>query len=189
MANILDIFRTHTGNRLLRRSEELTGQKREELLKSFQLLFPLLLGLLRSKKEIGKPKMENLTSYIEKAELLSDGSKLSVTLFSNEELNAIANLSKIYQVDSDNFKKCIYISTAVLSGIINSILGKNPKATFTEVIGTIAGDSSKFDKSFVQILVKNSDSPNFINSSEEIALNPESNNDDESILGGFTGGK
>lgn len=189
MANILDIFRTHTGDRILERGEELTGLKKDELLKTHQVLFPLLLGVMRSKKEIEKPEMEKLISYIEKEDLIKDGTRLSGTLYSSDEFDSIASLGKIIKVNSENFIKGVYISTAILSAIVNGIMENNSQAKFSEVIGTLLGETSKFDKSFIQLLVKNSDSPNLINSSEEIALNPESNDDDESILGGFTGGK
>lgn len=189
MANILDIFRTHTGGRLLAQSSKITELNEQELKRAYTLLLPSILAICQSKNEIEEITSQNLIEFIEEQDLVKEGKKVSDHLLNKEQINNLDNCNILIDLEKESFHNVILISTGIISVIINELVRTNDHTDFREVIGSLSGDNTKFDKSFINLLVKNSDDPNLIESSEEIALKPDKDDNDSSILGGYTGGR
>lgn len=189
MANILDIFRTHTGGRLLAQSSEITELNEQELKRAYTLLLPSILTICQSKTEIKEITSQNLIEFIEEMDLVKEGKKVSDSLLNKEQINIIDGCSVLVDIGKESFHDVVLISTGIISVIINELLKTNENADFKEIIGSLSGDNTNFDRSFINLLVKNNDDPNLIESSEEIALKPDKDDNDSSILGGYAGGR
>ena len=189
MANILDLFRTHTGDRLLNRSIEITNLNKEEIHSSFLIILPSLLAIMKTRKSIENKISINVIKFIQEADLISEGKKVTEKIIAQAQIDNLKKCSVIPGISEEKFKDFIDISTGILSVIISQILKDNNHLGFTDVIRTLTGEETKADKAFIQALVKNSDNPDFIDSSEEISFNTKKDDNDESILGGYTGGK
>ena len=189
MANILDIFRTHTGSRLVSQSSKLTKLNDHELKRAYTLSLPAIIAICQTKNEIKGIETPGLIEFIEKHDLVKTGEKVSESLLNEEQIEILTNCNVLIDIDRKSFYDITQISTGIISVIVHEILKRNDHAELQEVLGSLNGDNTKYDKAFINLLVKNNDDPNLINSSEEIALKPDKDDDDPSILGGYTGGR
>jgi len=186
MANILDIFRTQTGTKLLEKSNNITGIHIELLQKAFVFTFPTLLNIYSTKisSEIEKPK--DLVAFIENENLIEFGKKETKNVLNQKEQKFILAFSEILAVENKSFKDILHISTAVISVIISEIEEKY-NAEYSGIVKTLQGLDMIYNEAFVKVLIKNADDPNFIENSENISLTKDTK--DSSILGGYAGGR
>ncbi len=198
MANILDIFRTHGGDRLLDISCEETGLSKPEIKRALLFTFPLLLSIHKSKCEAGDNRFKDISNnlnsflgYLQSENLSQSGEAVLEILISDNQKEKICSLSRMLSINESSLEKILNITAASLFSIIKEIINKRSlkREDHCVLLDTLAGINSKYDKDFVAVLVKNDDSPGIIDSAEEIALNPDRKDKDDSILGGYTGGK
>ncbi len=190
MANILDIFRTHTGEQLLKRcSSEIGEDKIEDFQQAFIYLFPTLLVCFEKTEEIPETDPANLIQFIEKGHFISSGKKVVSGTLNEELLEIIHSGRKLINIDQSNFQKLTYVAAGVLSCIIHEIKSNEKDARLSEIIRTLSGSDIKYDSAFINTLIKENDNANLIDSSEKIALDSDNDKDDQSILGGYAGGR
>ncbi|SDR83256.1 hypothetical protein [Gramella sp. MAR_2010_147] len=188
MANILDIFRTYAGERLLEQSCSLTSLEKEKLQKVFVQSLPALLSLYMTNGVPDNSRPNNLIEFIENGDLIEFGERELNLLLDKKEQKVFLDLFVLIDLNLETFKKVIYISTAILTLIISEIRDKN-EVEISNILKTLAGIETIYDENFVKVLIKNQDDPNFIDNSEEITLGRKDGSGDKSILGGYTGGR
>lgn len=189
MANILDIFSTHTGERLLRRSVSIANINKTDLHNAYIAILPLMLAILKTKKSNEKIEYQDLMHFIDEGDILREGKKVNRSIFSDEQFKAMNNLSQLLGLSPENSDHVINISAGFLWVLIQEIQEQNTNIEYNEIIRNLTGEESKLEKEFIGVLVKNSDDPGFIDNAEEIALKNRKKGNDDSILGGYTGGR
>jgi len=189
MANILDIFQTQTGEKLLTRSSEITKLEPKVLENAFIFMFPALLSHFKNNAEAEIYKETgDLVDLIENRDILSFGKEKSVSLFTDLQEEIFLEFAPILNTEESKFQKVFFIAVAVLTVIISE-MNKTNKRNLPEILNTLSGLNTKYNKDYIQVLIKNPEDPNFINTSEEITLGTNKDDDDPSILGGYTGGR
>ncbi len=188
MANILDIFRTHTGEKLLKRSIKKTGVEKKELEKAFIMALPSLLSSVRKTRNFDS-KSFHLVEYIEKEDLVKSGKSSVENFLNTDELNKLLECSVILEIEKETFEKVIHISAGILSVIITQMNKETNQNDTAEILRSLSGLEVTFDQAFINTLIKDEERPNFINSAEKIALGKDKDDNDQSILGGYTGGR
>lgn len=188
MANILDIFRTHTGKRLVERSRELTDLEAETLQQAYIYTLPALLTVYERKDFTDKEEPKNLIKFIENGNPVDFGKEKTKFLLKESEKKIILDFSQILKMEKDNFEIILHISAAVIAVIISEIKDKR-NAEVRDILKTLCGLDTKYDEDFINVLIKNPDDANIIESSEEISLSNNKDDNDPSILGGYAGGR
>ena len=189
MANILDIFRTQTGEKLLTRSSKITQLETKAIENAFIYMFPALLSHFKNNAEAeNHEKTVDLLDLIENGDIINFGKEKTESLITGTQQKIFLQYAQILNTEESEFQKILYISVAVLT-IIISEMNKKENRKFSEIFRTLTGLGTKHNKDFIQVLIKNPEDPNFIDSSEEIALGNSKSDDDPSILGGYTGGR
>lgn len=187
MANILDIFRTQTGKRLLEKSRDITGLEIETLQRAFIYTLPALLTLYEKKGISDNDKPKDLINSIEKENLADFGKQETEYLFTSSEKKIILVFSSILNIKKETFETILHISSGIIAIIISEIKEKE-NAELEDILKTLCGTDIKHEEDFVKVLIKNPNDANIIESREEIALGKK-NDDDPSILGGYAGGR
>jgi len=188
MANILDIFRTRAGHLLVEKSIEITGIEDSRIQQALTCLLPSLLSIY-SAKDISKIKManENLISFLKNVDLIHQGKEEAELFLTDAKKNSFLHLSEALEVEEDSFKKLFYVSIALLSQIISEM--KNKASDLDGILKTLSGTDLKYHDDFINILSKDSTEPGIIDNVEEISLGKQEDDEDPSILGGYTGGR
>lgn len=186
MANILDIFLTRTGNRLLEKSQEITKLDSGVLKKSFVYSLPSLL-VIYSKSEFKNDKHNNLIALIENEDILQAGKQNAQSL-TDPEIQVFLQYAEILDVEKKDLKDILYLSLAVLTSIISEMM-ENSDLKFQDIIKTLSGLETKNSEAYLKVLLKNAEDPNIIDNREEILLGRKNKDDDQSLLGGYTGGR
>lgn len=191
MANILDIFRTHTGEILLQKASRLTRLKEEQTRQVFTFSLPAILVALQNRSDLNTTvKHRNLITYIEDDGLISSGKENLEHFVDNKKLEALGRCHVYAGLSRDQFQSLLSISAGVLASVISQIQKDNENVEFLEVIETLCGYNTKYERAFIKSLIKNEDDPNLIESSDKIALDHDNDNDDDqSLLGGYAGGR
>lgn len=198
MANILDIFRTHSGDKLVEKTCEETGLSKPEAKRALLFTFPLLLSIHKSKCETGDNHFKDIskdlhefTGYLQEDNLSYAGESVLHIMISDNQKEKICSLSRMLAINESSLEKILNITAAALFSIIKEITIKRSlkREDHCVLLDTLAGINAKYTKDFVAVLVKNDDSPGIIDTAEEISLSPDNNDKDDSILGGYTGGK
>lgn len=187
MANILDIFRTQTGKKLLEKSRDVTGLEIETLQHTFVYILPALLTLYRKKGISDNDKPKHLIAFIENGKLSNFGKQETEYLLTSSEKKIILDFSEILDIKKEDFETILHISVGITAIIISEIKEKT-NAELEDILKTLCGTDIKHDQDFVKVLMKNSNDANIIESGEEIALGKK-NDDDPSLLGGYVGGR
>lgn len=196
MANILDIFRTHTGKKLLESAEEETGLSEKELQRVFLFGFPLIISIHHSNCDSGSKNLKELIEGLQElnlsnsSEALKKGEIIFPNLLSNARREKVIALSRIFGLNEKAFEKILKITVGVTFGVIAQITSsKNLKREdHCKLLDTLSGFSSVYENELVKIFTRHDDSGNLIKTEEEIALGKEKDND-QSILGGYSGGR
>ncbi len=192
MANILDIFRTYSGKKLIERAQSETKLSDDELKRSFSVSLPIILAVFHKNDDlINRVHALDNTSFIdhlEKNDLIKSGEDVfgKLELEINKELQAFDNIMDLQKNDST---KIFNISAAVVFKIVSEIKENEPKAKISEIIESLLGLSSAFEKAFINCIVKNPNSAGIIDPSEKIFLGDEEKGGDQSIIGGYSGGR
>ncbi|AVR46440.1 hypothetical protein C7S20_14855 [Christiangramia fulva] len=198
MANILDIFRTHSGHRLLERTAEQTGISENEVNRAFLLALPTLLGIHLEQCASGKShfqearkEFQGFIDFIETEDLCHQGEKVMNLLLTANQQDKISSFSKVIGISQSAYEKVLKISCGAIFSILTEITENKSlkREDHCELVHSLAGISTKFDREFIMTLIKNEDSPHLIDSAEKIALDREDDEDEQSILGGYTGGR
>ncbi len=198
MANILDIFRTHSGNQLLERATEETSLLKTEASRAFLFALPSLLSVHKSQCETGagkfadaKREFKSFIDFIEAEDICISGKKVLNLLLTPNQFEKFSGFSRLLGISQNDLEKILEISAGALFSILTEISAKKSlkREDHCELLDSLAGISTKFDKDFINTLVKNEDSPHLIDSAEKISLDSEDDDDDLSILGGYTGGR
>lgn len=196
MANILDIFRTHTGKKLLESAGEETGLSEKELQRVFLFGLPFIISVHRSQCDNGNNNLKELTEGLQEidltnsSEVMKKGEVIFPNLLSNSRREKFIALSRSFGIDEKPFEQSLKISTGVIFGIIAQVTSnKNLKREdHCKLLDTLSGFSSVYEQELVKVFTRHDDSGNLIKTEEEIALGRE-NDHDQSILGGYSGGR
>ncbi|MCB7480036.1 hypothetical protein [Christiangramia sediminis] len=188
MANILDIFRTQTGKKLLERSREITELDVGTVQQAFIFTLPALLTIYEKKEFTFNEQPKDLIKFIENENLVDFGKEKTELLLESSEKKIILDFSQILEINKVNFEMILHISAAVIAIIISEIR-ENKNAEARDISKTLCGLDTKYNEDFVKVLIKNPDDANIIDSREEIALNKNWDDNDPSILGGYAGGR
>ncbi|MCM8570241.1 hypothetical protein NE848_12680 [Gramella jeungdoensis] len=189
MANILDVFRTHTGERLVERTGELIKLDKQKIERALVFTLPALLSVFQKNEEFLMGGSSNLISLVEKGDLILEGDKTLKQHLSEEQLESLKRNASLLKIDEQSFQDILKIAAAFLSGVIAQMKETEKDSETVDLLRTLSGQDVKYDKVFIRTLVKNEDSPDIIDSSEEIALGRKKDDNDESILGGYSGGR
>lgn len=198
MANILDIFRTHSGHGLLDRSSDETGLTKTEISRAFTLLLPSLLSIHKTQCDNGSGKFgdiqkeaKNFMEYIEDEDFCHIGEKMLNLLLTPNQIEKFIDSSKFLNINQAGFEKLTQISAGVLFSILSEISERKSlkREDHTELLDSLAGINTKFDRDFIKTLIKDDDSPHLIDSAEKISLDSEDDDDEQSIIGGYSGGR
>lgn len=198
MANILDIFRTHSGHRLLDRSSDETGLTKPEISRAFAFLLPGLLSIHKTQCDNGSGKfgdikngLKTFLAFLEEENFCHTGEKMLHLLLTPNQIEKFIDASKLLDINRNGFEKLIQISAGVLFSILSEISERKSlkREDHTELLDSLAGINTKFDRDFIKTLIKDDDSPHLIDSAEKISLDSEDDDDDQSIIGGYSGGR
>jgi len=188
MANILDIFRTQTGNKLLERSRKITDLDIETIQRAFIFTLPALLTIYEKKEITYNEQPKDLIKFIENENLVDFGKEKTEFLLESSEKKILLDFSQILEINKVKFEMILHISAAVIAIIISEIREKK-NAGVRDILKTLCGLDTKYDEDFVKVLIKNPGDANIIDSREEISLNKNRDDNDPSILGGYAGGR
>ncbi|WP_300439828.1 hypothetical protein [Christiangramia sp.] len=187
MANILDILLTRTGDRLLEKSQEITKLDSEVFKKSFVYSLPSLLIIYSNKSEFKTGKHNNLIALIENEDIIQAGKQNAQSL-TDPEIQVFLQYAEILDVEKKDLKDILYLSLAILTSIISEMM-ENSDLKFQDIIKTLSGLETKNSEAYLKVLLKNAEDPNIIDNREEILLGRKNKDDDQSLLGGYTGGR
>lgn len=197
MANILDIFRTHTGHSLLERTTEETGLSENEVKRAFLLTLPSLTSTHLGQCETGnshfkevRKELQSFTEFVEADDICHLGEKVVNLLLTPNQFEKISGFARVIGIPQSAFEKIIHISGGAIFSILTEITESKAlkREDHCELVESLAGISTKFDREFIKTLIKNEDSPHLIDSAEKISLDSE-DDDEQSILGGYSGGR
>ncbi|MDX1542481.1 MAG: hypothetical protein R3214_00935 [Christiangramia sp.] len=189
MANILDIFRTHTGERLITRAGELTLLDKQEIERAFIFTLPALLSIFRKTEGLSLEQAQDLISFIEKADLTSEGEKILNQHLNKDQFQNLKSCADMLEIDKEAFQNILNISAAFLAATITQMNKIEKDVKVSDLIPTLSGQDVKYDEAFISTIVKHDESPGIIDSSEKIALGHKKDDNDQSILGGYSGGR
>jgi len=182
MANILDLFKISSG-------KELIQNTRKELNLDEDLVLQIVASLLPwsiSKVDHSTSSKSNAKfSYLKFADLLKESS-----ITSSEDKKLMNSfLENTFKIEGNNSVKFTTIAENIIVSIISEIQSINGKLELNEIKRTLLGASEKASEEFVKVITSGAnDSADLIKPAGRIALENKDSSED-SILGGFTGGK
>ena len=119
------------------------------------------------------------------ADLLNESSIIS----SEDKKLMNSFLENTFKIEANNSVKFTTIAESLTVSIISEILSINGQLKLTEIKRTLLGASEKASEEFIKVITSGAnDSADFIKPAGRIALEDKDSSED-SILGGFTGGK
>lgn len=182
MANILDLFKIHFGNELIQNTHEELNLDRELVLQIFAYLVPWSI----SKIDLSTyNKSDAKFSDLKFEDLLKDSS-----IISSEDKKVMNSfLEDTFEIESNSSVKITTIAENFTVSIISEIQSRNSKLELSEIKRTLLGASEKTSAEFIKVIMSEAnDSGNLIKPAGRIALEDKDSSED-SILGGYTGGK
>ena len=182
MANILDLFKISSGKELIQNTHEELNLDKELVLEIFASLLPWTISRVElSKSRSALAKFSDLKFE----DLLKDSS-----IISSEDKKVMNSfLEDTFEIESNNSLKFITIAENITVSIISEIQSRNSKLELTEIKRTLLGASEKASAEFIKVIMSGAnDSGNLIKPAGRIALE-EKDSSEDSILGGYTGGK
>ncbi|WP_405198811.1 hypothetical protein [Christiangramia sp. LLG6405-1] len=182
MANILDLFKISSGKQLIQNTHEELNLDKELILEIFASLLPWTISRVDHSTS---SKSDAKFSDLNFADLLNETS-----IISSEDKKVMNSLLlNTYKVESNNSARFINIAENIIGSIISEIQSINGKLELTEIKRTLLGASEKASEEFIKVITSGAnDSADLIKPAGRIALEDKDSSED-SILGGFTGGK
>lgn len=182
MATILDLFKIAAGKDLIQNTRKDLHLKEDLVLNVFASLLPWAVSIVEinsSEKSVKK------FSEIAYKDLLHDRSFISSE--NKEVMQSL--LEQTYEVPSNSSAKLLSIAVNVIATIISEIQSRTPGLEMTEIRKTLLGYSETASDELVKVISsEGEDSGNLIRPAGRIALENQDSSED-SILGGYTGGK
>ncbi|MFV9484708.1 hypothetical protein ACNI3T_12750 [Christiangramia sp. ASW11-125] len=182
MANILDLFKISSGKELIQNTHKELNLEEDLVLQIFASLLPWTISrveLSESRSALAK------FSDLKFADLLKESS-----IISSEDKKVMNSLLlNTFKVESNNSARFLNIAENIIVSIISEIQSINGQLELTEIKRTLLGASEKSSEEFIKVITSGSnDSADLIKPAGRIALEDKDSSED-SILGGFTGGK
>ncbi|WP_026916100.1 hypothetical protein [Christiangramia portivictoriae] len=182
MATILDLFKISAGKDLIQNTRKELNLEEDLLLQIFASLLPWAVSIAETNSS---EKLVKKFNEIEYKDLLYDRSSISSE--NKEVMHTL--LEQTYEVPSDSSAKLICIAENVAVIIISKIQSRTPGLEMTEIRKTLLGYFETASDEFVKVISsEGDDSGNLIRPAGRIALENQDSSED-SILGGYTGGK
>lgn len=208
MASILDLLNTNTGESLIKKASEQTSENQETVNTVLGLALPLLLSAMKSNlnsdegaeslyKALNSDKhdgslIENSNS-MDPEYLQNEGDRIVNHILGSEKKEQISSsLSSALNINKDSLSTILKMTAPVLLSILGSQKRKDniPKEGLEGLLGTVLGSNSRHDNSFLETLLDNDGDGRIIDDISGMILGGNnSGKSDDSILGGFTGGK
>ena len=197
MANILDIFRTHVGNELVEKTFEETRLNPKEIHRAYIFTLPFVLSVHRSKCDQGTNHSKEFASELEKIQLTNlpklkeTGEKIFANMFSSARQEKIIALSRDLGISEKSLEKILKISCGLIFAILSQISSRKnlKREDHCKLLDSLSGVNAVYEQDVAKLFTQHDDSGNLIHTEEEIALGSDENEDDESILGGYAGGR
>ena len=182
MANILDLFKISSGKQLIQNTHEKLNLDKELVLEILASLLPWTISrveLSEARSALAKFSDSKFDDLLKESSIISSEDK--------KVINSL--LENTFQVDSNNSTIFINIAENIIVSIISEILSINGQLELIEIKETLLGASEKASEEFIKVITSGSnDSADLIKPAGRIALEDKDSSED-SILGGFTGGK
>lgn len=189
MATILDIFRTQAGDTLIERTNITTGIDPDKLHKFFSAFFPLILSVSEEQNFHANKISTELLTFLKDDDLLVQSKKISEN-WNHENIDqASAKISELFGIQESNRVKLYEISFSFINILVNEIQSKNSTLKISEIIQTLLGKTQVAVQEFIDCIVKDSKEANLIDNPNRISLGEKNDDSDQSILGGYTGGR
>ncbi|TQI70903.1 hypothetical protein JM79_1828 [Gramella sp. Hel_I_59] len=182
MANILDLFKISSGKELIQNTRKELNLDEDLVLQIFASLLPWSISKVDHSTS---SKSDAKFSDLKFADLLSESSIISAE--DKKLINSF--LENAFKIEANNSVKFTIIAENITVSIISEIQSINGKLELTEIKRTLLGASKKASEEFVKVITSGAnDSADLIKPAGRIALEDKDSSED-SILGGFTGGK
>ena len=182
MANILDLFKISKGKELIQNTHAELKLDNELVLEIFASLLPWTISrveLSKSRTALAKFSDSKFDDLLRESSIISSENK--------KVMNSL--LEDTFKVESHSSQKFITIAENITVSIISEILSLDGKLELTEIKQTLLGASEKASEEFLKVITSGSnDTADLIKPAGRIALEDKDSSED-SILGGFTGGK
>lgn len=206
MASILDILHTPAGKLLIKRVSDRSGENPERVATALAIILPVTLGALKQNlqdkefsDELGnwltkKQKMLHDKLREEKSEeLYAEGLKISSTILGKNRDEISGLVGNILEIKTEKIKEMLIMSVPVIINILGNQQRKEniQKEEFEELVASVMGCNSSYEKSLVESLLEGKDQEaNIIENVSGIILGGGKRGKKKgSILGGYTGGK
>ena len=189
MANILDIFRSYAGDKLIERSSIISGVQEEKLLDFYSSVFPIIITQIPSENLKRAPGTQKLIAFLEAPEFPEQCKQLvkdNLEATFNEDLKAKA-FDKIIEKSAQD--KLFTLAVASAFVLIKEIHASNTSLDYGVIKRTLLGFDQSASNEFVACIVKNKEGAHLIDNPNKIALSDKHDDSDQSILGGYAGGR
>lgn len=189
MATILDIFRTYAGEKLVERTTVISGLQETKILEFYSAVLPAIIVKLPSEKLKRAPGSLKLIDFLESPEMPEKSMQLV-----NDNLDAafIENLkftALTSEMDASMADKLLHFATSSIFILMKEIHATNTMLDYESIKKTLLGFEQSALKEFVDCIVKNKEGAHLIDNPNKIALSEKNDDSDQSILGGYAGGR
>lgn len=203
MASILDVLNTNLGKDLIKKASNETGESSEKVSSVLSMVMPIILGNFKNKIQEGSTgilyellkvapdpyKFLKTFSKKESSEILDCGEEYNEILLGDN----ISIISETIGVSLDINPTAVQQITKIAIPVIVAILSIQKKeeqlrdTDMESLIDSALGSSSAYNNSFLKTILEKQDDPNIINEASGMVLGKQNN--EESVLKGYTGGK
>ncbi|WBL23763.1 DUF937 domain-containing protein [Zunongwangia sp. HRR-M8] len=203
MASILDILNTNLGNELISKASNETGESSEKVSSVLSMVLPIILGNFKNKIQEGS--IDSLYELLEEApdpfkflkifsekdnkELIKCGEDYSEIILGENLENIAKTISDSLSIPPNLVQKIAKLAIPVTIAVLSIQKQKeNLKNDDIELlIDSALGSSSKYNNSFLEVILDHQEGANIINEASGMVLGK--HNKKESVLKGYTGGK
>lgn len=189
MASVLDIFQTHTGKKLFEKTLENSALNEKELQKAFTFSFPAVLTILENEITFSNKTPNELIEFIDTEDLENACEKALSSFSEKDQVLKLSQVAPSLDLPEKELVKILKISFGVLLVMLHQMVSENPDISYRELWLGLAGYSVKHQEIFLNTLMKGEDKPNLVDNAEKIAFGKDQDNDEPSILGGYSGGR
>ena len=189
MANILDIFRTYAGDKLIERSAVISGVQEEKLKEFFSSVLPGIIVNISSEKLKRAPGSQKLIDFLEAPDMPEQSKQLLSDNFETEFLEKFKSTFLFSEIDASALDKLFNISVASAFILMKEIHAANISLDFKSIRQTLLGIEQSAVHEFVECIVKDKEGAHLIDNPNKIALGEKHDDSDQSILGGYAGGR
>lgn len=185
MANILDIFRTTSGRKLIEKTRDLTGLEENVIREAYNLIFPALVIVFKRQNEIPENN-EKISEFLNSEDAEGKAKKLAKGL--EKEFQKLETLSEIRNTEKNKIRSMTNLAAGFIGSIFHQVKKDEPQIEITDFLNTLDSSDHKYEKQFIESLFEEKGAQ-LIDDPEKTALEDGKEKDDKNPLGGYTGGR